>query len=357
MGPEVRERLKAWVSDRYPVKAIRDFAAHKVVPVHRGSLWYYFGGMALFLFIVQVITGSLLLLYYRPSSAEAYESVQFIMTKVSFGWLVRSLHAWSANLMVFFLFVHMFSCFFLKTYRKPRELTWVSGCLLFGVTLALGFSGYLLPWNTISFFATQVGTEIARVVPVVGEFIVLVLRGGTDVTGATLTRFYAWHIAMLPGILAALLLVHLAFIQSQGMSIPLGVQESRRNIPFIPNFLLREVLAWTLTLGILATLAAYFPTELGAKADPFSSAPADIKPEWYFLFPFQTLKLIPATILGIEGEALGVLAITLGGIAWILVPFLDRKSSRGESSPLFTMLGVLVLVFVVGMTIWGGWPA
>ena len=255
----MKQRLEAWLSDRFPVAAVRDVLSHKVVPVHRASIWYYFGGMALFLFIVQIFTGSLLLLYYRPSSAEAFESVQHIMTKVAFGWLVRSIHAWSANLMILFLFVHMFSCFFLKSYRKPRELTWVTGCALLGATLFLAFSGYLLPWNTLSFFATSIGTETGKVVPFVGDFLVRFLRGGNEVSGATLTRFFAWHVALLPVVVAGILGIHLALIQMQGMSVPVAVKAPTRSIRFFPNFLTRELLAWTLALGALATLAAFFP--------------------------------------------------------------------------------------------------
>jgi cytochrome b6 len=345
-------RAAAWLSERLPLGAARDLAAHKTVPVHRASLWYYFGGMSLFLFVVQIVTGSLLLLYYRPSAGEAYESVQFIMTRVSFGWLVRSIHAWSANLMILFLFIHMFSCYFLKAYRKPRELTWVSGCGLMGLALALGFSGYLLPWNEVSYFATAIGTETPKVIPGAGEFIVKFLRGGNEITGATLTRFFAWHVAILPGTMALLLGAHLMFIQAQGMSVPRGA-EVRRQLPFFPNFLYREMLAWVLALGALAALAAYRPAELGVKADPFGSAPADIKPEWYFLFAFQTLKLLPPTIAGIEGEVVGVFALSLAGLFWMLVPFLDRKSARGERSPLFTALGVVAVVYWVGMTLYG----
>jgi cytochrome b6 len=346
-------RLTGWLSDRIPLPALREFAAHKTVPVHRASLWYYFGGMSLFLFLVQVITGSLLLLYYRPSAGEAWESVQFVMTKVSFGWLIRSIHAWSADLMVFFLFVHMFSCYFLRAYRRPREMTWLTGCALLGITLTLGFSGYLLPWNTTSFFATSVGTEVPKVAPGIGEFVVRFLRGGDEVTGATLTRFFAWHVALLPAALVAFLALHLALIQAQGMSVPPGNREPPRAIPFFPHFLLREVLAWVIALGALAALAAFFPRELGEKADPFAPAPAGIKPEWYFLFAFQTLKLLPAEILGMEGEAVGVFALGIAGLAWALVPFLDRRSARGEPSPLFTAFGVVALVFFVGMTIFG----
>src|SRR6187399_3094628 len=150
--------------------------------------------MTLFLFGVQVFTGILLLLYYRPSAAEAYESVQFIVTQVPFGWLIRNIHSWSANLLILAAFAHFFSVFFLKSYRKPREMTWVSGILLLFLMLAFGFSGYLLPWNELSFFATKVGTGIAGAVPLVGDSLMRFLRGGDDVTGATLSRFYALHI-------------------------------------------------------------------------------------------------------------------------------------------------------------------
>ena len=135
------------------------------MPVHRYSYWYFLGGMTLFLFGVQVLTGALLLLYYRPGADEAFESVQFIMTQVQFGWLVRSVHSWSANLLIFMAFAHLFSVLFLRSYRKPRELTWVSGVLLLFLMLGFGFSGYLLPWNTLSYFATKVGTEIPAQIP------------------------------------------------------------------------------------------------------------------------------------------------------------------------------------------------
>ena len=189
-----------WLAERLPLREIEQAIRHKTVPQHRHSVWYYLGGMTLFFFAVQVVTGILLLLYYRPSAAEAYDSVQFIMTRVPFGWLVRSIHSWSANLMVGAAFVHLFSVLFLKAYRKPRELTWVSGVFLLFLTMGFGFTGYLLPWNELAFFATRVGTDIAKGLPVVGEGIVRFLRGGPDVTGATLTRFFGVHMAVLPAL-------------------------------------------------------------------------------------------------------------------------------------------------------------
>src|SRR6185369_13265126 len=134
-----------WLDERVGVEGLRHLAREKTIPIHRHSIWYYFGGMTLFLFTIQVATGILLLLYYRPSADSAFESVEFIMTQVRFGWLVRSIHSWSANLMIAALFIHMFSVFFLRAYRAPRELTWLSGVGLLFLSLAFGFSGYLLP--------------------------------------------------------------------------------------------------------------------------------------------------------------------------------------------------------------------
>src|SRR5712692_175299 len=294
-------RRPGWLEERLGLSSIRQFIAHKTVPQHSHTMWYYFGGVTLFLFVIQVLTGTLLLLYYRPSPAEAYESVQFIMTRVSFGWLIRSIHSWSANLMILSAMIHMFSVVFLRAYRRPRELTWLSGIALLGLSMAFGFSGYLLPWNTISYFATKVGTDMAAAVPWVGPHVARFLRGGNDVGGATLTRFFGFHVAVLPGLTTLLLLTHLALVQKFGISSPPGAEEESRRkgvpipqMPFFPNFFLRELMAWYAALGVLGSLAAIFPWELGVKADPFAPAPAGIRPEWYFLAPFYTLKLIPS---------------------------------------------------------------
>ena len=177
--------LTNWLDERLSISSLTKLADKKEVPLHRHSIWYYFGGMTLFLFVVQVTTGILLLLYYRPSAENAFESVQFIITEVKFGWLIRSIHSWSANLMIATLFIHMFSVFFLRAYHKPREITWVSGAVLLFIVICFGFSGYVLPWNKLAFFATKVGTEIAGVVPIVGHPVLRFLRGGDDVTGAT----------------------------------------------------------------------------------------------------------------------------------------------------------------------------
>ena len=192
-----------------------------------------------------MLTGILLLLYYRPGANEAFESVQYIMTRVRFGWLIRSIHSWSANLMIFTAFAHMFSVLFLKAYRKPRELTWVSGVILLFLVMGFGFSGYLLPWNTLAFFATKVGTEITGQVPAIGKPLMIFLRGGEEVTGATLTRFFGFHVAVLPGLATVLILLHLLLVQRLGISIPpqLEMQVDRESVCQAGNEILSQLLA------------------------------------------------------------------------------------------------------------------
>jgi len=351
--------VHTWLDERFGLEELIAPLRHKVVPMHRLSYWYFFGGITLFLFGVQVCTGILLLLYYRPSANEAFESVSYISTQVQFGWLVRSIHSWSANLMILSAFAHMFSVLFLRAYRKPRELTWISGMVLLLLALGFGFSGYLLPWNTLAFFATKVGTEVAAQVPLIGHWVMVFLRGGEDVTGATLTRFFGFHVAVLPGLTMLFLLMHLALVQRFGISVPPSVERAwearpteRREMKFFPNFALRESMAWYLALAVLGALAALSPWGLGEKADPFASAPAGIKPEWYFLFMFQTLKLIPSKIAFLDGEVLGVLAFSAAGLVWVCLPLAESTLPK-HGRKLVLGLGVFAVAYIAAMTAYG----
>jgi quinol-cytochrome oxidoreductase complex cytochrome b subunit len=350
------KKFYGWINERAQLDDLVAFLGKKYVPVHRHSIWYYFGGVTLFLFIIQVVTGIMLLLYYKGGEALAFESIQFLMSKVSFGWLIRSIHSWSANLFILAAMIHMFSVYFERSYRKPREVTWVTGMLMFFMALAFGFSGYLLPWNELAFFATKVGTDIAGIVPFIGKPMMIFLRGGEEVTGATLSRLFGFHVAIFPGIFTVLLGIHLLLVQRQGMSEPLHAESTggtKKTMPFFPNFILRDVVLWLLVLNLLAILAVFFPWELGKKADAFAPAPAGIKPEWYFLFMFQTLKFIPSKILFIDGEVFGIMLFGIAGLLWLLVPFLDRKSSTGTASRIVTWAGVFVILYIVALTILG----
>ncbi len=347
-----------WVDERVKLEDLVKFLGKKYVPVHRNSVWYYFGGVSLFFFIIQVVTGILLLFYYKGSADLAFESIQFIMSKVQFGWLIRSIHAWSANLFILAVFIHMFSVYFEKSYRNPREMTWVSGMLMFFLALGFGFSGYLLPWNELAFFATKVGSDIAGAIPLIGEPLKIFIRGGEEVTGATLSRLFGFHVALLPGIFTVLLALHLLLVQRQGMSSATkggsakGIGEERQCLSFQISYYVIYFYG-LIILNVLAFLAVFFPSELGRKADLFASAPAGIKPEWYFLFMFQTLKYIPGHLLIFEGEVVGVLIFMVAGILWLLVPFWDTKSSKGQENRLINYLGLFAVIFIIVLTILG----
>jgi quinol-cytochrome oxidoreductase complex cytochrome b subunit len=348
--------LKAYLAERLGLDDLEYLAAKKRVPIHRSSIFYFLGGMALFLFAIQVVTGTLLALYYKPSPDQAFESVRAIMTEVDFGWLIRSVHSWSANLLIGVLFLHLLTTYIMRAYRRPREFTWVTGLALLGMFFAFGFSGYLLPWNELAFFATQVGTKIVSAVPVVGEYLLLMARSGENVTGDTLARFYSLHVVILPLATLAILGIHLFLVQKHGMSIPdraaarRGGADKVPSMPFVPHFLLRDMVGWYVAMGLLAALAALFPWDLGEKADPFSSAPAGIKPEWYFLFMFQALKQFPPHILGIEGEVVGVLFFGFCGLVVLAVPLLDFGASRGRPRRILNVLAVLAVVFFIVKT-------
>ncbi len=320
-----------------------EFASKKTVPVHRLSWIYLLGGIALFLFAAQIASGCLLMLYYQPGEGTSYESVQRIMTEVPYGWFVRSAHAWGAHLFVATVLLHLLSVLLTKTYRRPRELTWLSGVLLLLLTFGLGFSGYLLPWNELSYYATLVGTQIAGSVPVVGEFIVRGLRGGQQVTGDTITRFYAAHVVIVPLTFSVILAIHLCMVQLQGMSVPLGMPSKRvkDHEPFFSEFLPKDATVWLLLLGAIATLAIFLPAETGIKADPLRPAPEGIKPEWYFLSVFQLLKYVP--------EIVGISIMAAGGVFLFVVPWLDRRATREQSSPGWTVFYLILLAAAGGL--------
>jgi ubiquinol-cytochrome c reductase cytochrome b subunit len=312
-----------WLEQRTGLSPVIAALLHVRVP--RAVQTFYFGGIALMLFGVQVVTGTLLSLYYTPATDHAYDSVLFITSDVDFGWLIRSIHHWGANLMVVFVVLHMLRVFFQAAYKYPRELTWIVGVGLFGLTILFGFTGYLLPWDQRAYWATTVGTEIAGGVPVIGDFLLNVLRGGADVSQATLSRFFGFHVLVLPLLTGGALVLHLVFVHQLGLAHPrkrkLRPPQSEMDgseplLPFWPNYLLDELIAWYVLLAAMVVLASLFPAGLEPTADPLLT-PEHIKPEWYFLGVYELLKLVPRVV--------GILA-PVGVIGLITVlPFLDRS--------------------------------
>jgi quinol-cytochrome oxidoreductase complex cytochrome b subunit len=350
-----------WMDERYKLASLMDALLHVDIP--RAARTYYLGGITLFFFIVQAITGILLSLYYQPSPDRAYDSILFIMNEVNFGWLIRSVHAWGANLMVIFCLLHLLRIFFQGVYKAPRELTWVVGFLLLAVTLAFGFTGYLLPWDQRAFWATTVGSEIAGAVPLIGQQLLTFLRSGPEVTARTLTRFFGVHVLVLPASLLVLLGIHLAFVHQQGLADPTRKvepedepavdttpgakprEDKKKLLPFFPNYVLDEFIAWYVMLAILIVLTSLFPAGLEEPADPLHT-PEHAKPEWYFLFLYQGLKIVPRIV--------GVLAPMVGALVLLVLPFIDRNPHITPAKRLIAIaIGVVCVFGIVAFTIWG----
>ena len=336
-------RLKAFLEDRIDLAPVRAWAVRTKIPQHKHSFWYYFGGLALFLLVVQIISGILLAFYYTPTPASANESVRYVMEKVHYGWLIRSIHVWGANVLIAVVVVHMFSVYFMKAYRKPREVTWIIGVLILALILTSAFTGYLLPWTTLSYFGTKIGVSMPLYLPVVGEFLSRIMKGGADVGAATLTRMFTLHTIVLPILWLILISAHVFLTQVLGLSTPVSQSGLAEETKFFPNFMMRQAAVWSGGLAVLLAFVTIFPANLAPKVNTLLPAPAGIKPEWYFLFVFQTLRTFP--------DIIGLGALSLGGIIWLLVPFLDRKSSGGEKSTFFTLFGIAVIVYIATMTI------
>lgn len=347
--------MKKWLFDRLPLEWVRENLGSKTVPRHRHTVWYYFGGLTMFFLLIQVLTGILLAMYYQPSPEHAYESVVQIVNAVPHGWLIRSVHAWSANLLIGALFVHMFSTFLVKAYRKPRELLWLTGVGLLLVVLGFGFTGYLLPWDTKAYFATLIGTEVPKSLPIVGSWGVSLLKGSDEIGEATLTRMYSLHVIVLP--LTALLFcsLHLLLNQLSGASTPINARMTGSPVRFFPDFLYRDFIVWLIGLLALVALATLLPWGLGEKANPMASAPAGIRPEWFFLPLYQTLRMVPSAFLGLDGEMIVNGLVGIMGIFWVSIPFIDRRASREEHSTTFTVIGICLIVFLlltIALAIW-----
>ncbi|NMD72407.1 cytochrome bc complex cytochrome b subunit [Bacillus sp. DNRA2] len=322
--------MRKWLDDRLRVQELLD-AMFKHPAPKRSNYLDYLGFATLFAFLNEAITGILLATVYIPSANEAYSSVKAIEASVAENF-VRSLHAWGANFMIVLVVLHLLRVFFVGAYKYPRELTWVSGVILLLGTVALGFTGYLLPWDQEGYWATTVGTSMAGYVPVIGDHLVQLLRDGVNVTSATLTRFYAIHILVLPGVILLGFLPHIFFVLRQGMSSTdelthakkRGEDITQKSRPFYPNEAFRMALSVLVIAVSLFVLAAYFPKELGDPSDPLNMDNYTPKPAWYFMGVYQLLKYVPGSL-----DVLAMVGLPLIGILVLLfLPWIDRNPSR-----------------------------
>ena len=360
------KRLYRFVDLRIGVGEIADKELTGYLLPRNINGWYSLGSILLFAFALQVATGMLLLVYYVPDAEKAFQSVNHIMNGVPYGWLIRLIHAVGSNTMIAVLILHMLSTLVMGSYKSPRELNWITGFLLFSLVQGISLTGYLAPWSQLSFWATTVATNSVSALPVAGPGMVEFLRGGKLVGPSTLGRFFALHVAFLPLVIGVVIAVHVFLLKRTGISTPpFGRSETKNawqgesyryeshpgGIPFFPDFALHDLSSILIYLAVLFGVVFFWPTmpftpDAFVPADPFRT-PAHIKPEWYFLANYQTLKILPNELLGltVQGVAMTFLA---------LIPFMDRSSERHPMKrPLFLGLVVAGIVLWVGLSVWG----
>ena len=315
------DRLGEWLDHRTGIQtAVRQFL-YEQIPASSG--WrQVFGSVAAFLFLVQAFTGALLAFNYAPTPGEAYNSLRYILTEVTGGRLIRGLHHWGASMMVVVVLLHMAQVFLYGAYKKPREATWIAGVGLLLLTLGFGLTGYLLPWDNRAYWGTVVATQIGAQAPVLGPYLARLLGGEGAVGVVTFARFFGLHVLLLPAATAGLIGLHVYLVRKHGVS-PMPQDEGRPTKPFYPGQVFKDTLAIFIAFAILFTMAAAVRVPLEQLADPSDTSYIP-RPEWYFLFLFQTLKLFSGPLEMLGSVVLPGLAI----LALVATPFIDRGRMR-----------------------------
>ncbi len=345
---QLKERIPL---DKFNLKSM---LYNKKVPQHRLKWAYYFGGLALLFFCIQLVTGLLLLFYYQPTTEEAYESVKYISDQVPGGNVIRNLHAWTSSAMILIVIFHLFTTFAMKAFEKPRELTWVTGIILLFITFGFAFTGYLLPWHQLSVNATKVALEFIGVVGqyLPGEFskiphqVVELIQGGATVGQETLSRFFAIHVVVLPLSIFAFLGLHLLSVQLHGMSKGID-EEVTEYEKFFPDFLIKDFSLWSIAFFILFVLAitipfdSFFAYPLIEPYNPLGSTPEGIKPEWYFFFVYYPMEMLPFWVIL-------VLSILL-----VVVLFFVPKIFAGTNRKTLRFIAIVGFAYFVIMTLFG----
>jgi ubiquinol-cytochrome c reductase cytochrome b subunit len=334
--------LNAWLDSRTGIQtAVRNFL-YEEIPASSG--WHQvFGSVAIFLFLTQTFTGALLAFNYAPTPGDAYNSLRYILTELTGGHLIRGLHHWGASMMIVVVVLHMVQVFLYGAYKKPREATWMVGVVLLLVTMAYGLTGYLLPWDNRAYWGTVVTTQIAASAPVAGPYLSRLLGGAGAVGVVTFARFYGMHVLLLPPATFLLIALHVYLVRKHGVA-PLPGDETQPPQKFYPVQVFKDTVAIFVVFAILFTLALAARVPLEQLADPTETAYTP-RPEWYFLFLFQVLKLMPGPLEVLGSVVLPGLAI----LALILVPFIDRNEMIRVTRRTFA--AAVVLLAAVG---WSG---
>lgn len=338
-------QLYTWLDSRLKLRPLEKTLLDEPIP--GGASWIYvFGSATLFVFLLQAVTGMFLALYYVPSPDHAYDSLQFIERDVLFGAFVRGLHHWGASAMVVAIGLHMLQTFLYGAYKPPRELMWMIGVVLFLIVMAFAFTGYLLPWDQTAYWATQVGLNMIGTVPLLGEFLMRVARGGETLGALTLSRFFAVHVLFLPSAILALIALHLIVLRRVGPAGPwTDERASLGGETFYPRQVYMDAVVMAGIFLVVATLALAVPLPLTDKADPSDTSFVPV-PEWYFLFYYELLKYAHG-----PWEPLATWVLPLAGVLVLLFwPFLDRNPSRHPvRRPLAIGSGAVFLLIVFAL--------
>ena len=350
--PNPFEKVVEFIDERVGLKNIQAKMLNEPIP--GGSRWAYaFGSVLLFIFILQVVTGILLMFYYVPSTDHAYDSTQYIIHEVDYGWFLLSYHFWGSSAMVVMVFAHMSQVFLWGAYKKPRELVWLVGLALFGIVMGFGFTGYLLPWDQRAYWATVVGVEIMDKTPIIGDFMARFLKGGPTPGQMTLSRFFVIHVMVLPAALAGLAGLHIFLFRKAGPAGPFrGTPDEikAKTDYFFPRQIWKDIVAMACVFLIICSLAFIEPVVLLQQATP---DPGDYhpEPEWYFLFLFQLLRL---KMFGGElGQLMGAMVLPGAFMAFLAaLPFIDTKPERNLFKRPVALVGwIAVMVFILIFTV------
>jgi len=332
--------VMAWLRDRVAWGGIISGLGEHRAP--RRSVFFYLGGLTAFLLLVQVLSGILLTVYYRPDAAHAHESLERIVGEVAYGHLIRAVHVWSGDLFVMCMILHVFTVVVRGSFKPPHELSWLSGLALLALSLGLAFTGAVLPWSQRAYTDARVGSEFAHYVPIIGDWLERLMRGGEEVTTNTIANAFGFHIAVLPAAVTAVVIAHFFFLSRRPPGAAITAKDE--TIPLYPDFLIRQAGAMMGALVVVLTLATFVDRPLGAVADPRLPTPAGALPPWYFLPAHAIMRAAPKELLGIEGPRFLVGAASALTVVVAALPFIDRHGSKVTTWLAWIVLLALLLM-------------
>ncbi len=358
--------LLGWIDERFPLTETWNKHMGQYYTPRNFNIWYVFGVLAFVVLVNQLLTGIWLTMSYKPSAAEAFASVEHIMRDVEWGWLIRYMHSTGASAFFIVVYLHMFRALLYGSYKKPRELIWLIGMLIFVVLMALAFFGYLLPWGQMSYWGAQVIISLFGAVPLIGEELTTWIRGDFIISDATLNRFFALHVIALPLVLVALVFVHIVALHHVGSNNPDGVEikaskdengKPLDGIPFHPYFTVKDSVVIVVFLFLFALVVFFAPEMGGYFLEPPNFEPADplktpdhIAPVWYFTPFYAILRAVTIEIGPLDSKFLGVLAMFGSIIFLFLLPWLDRcqvKSIRYRSVTWKIAVALFAISFII----------